>query len=37
MFSGDNDPDDVETLHDVMRDLNVGMSLPAGALVMFVD
>jgi hypothetical protein len=33
---GDNDPDDVKTLHEVMRDLNVGMNLPAGALVIFV-
>ena len=30
---GDNDVEDVEALHQVMNDLNVGMNLPSGALV----
>ena len=30
---GDNDMADVKVIHDVMKELNVGMNLPAGALV----
>ena len=33
MTPGDNDIADVKVIHDVMKELNVGMNLPAGALV----
>jgi hypothetical protein len=33
---GENDLEDVKVLHGVMKDLDVGMNLPAGALVIYV-